>query len=89
VAESEHSLAFKDLYPNARTHILVVPRGPYVNVADFIESASMEEQRDFWALVLHVAEKAGVRDSFQIRANNGKGAGQAVFHFHIHILSDK
>ena len=88
VFESAHSLAFNDKFPNARTHILVVPKGPYEDIADFTARAPAEEQLDFWKAVLSVAKKAGVRNNFRLQANTGKGAGQAVPHFHVHILSN-
>lgn len=88
VAESPHSMAFKDLHPEKRVHILVIPKGPYENIADFIESAPAAEQTDFWNLVLGVLDGAGVRTGFRMVANSGRKAGQSVPHFHIHILAD-
>ena len=88
VAESEHSLAFKDLNPTARVHILVIPKGPYENITDFIESATPAEQQDFWKLFNSAADAAGVRNSFKTVANTGPGAGHSVPHFHLHILAD-
>ncbi|MDR1071020.1 MAG: HIT domain-containing protein [Rickettsiales bacterium] len=89
VLETRHSLAFKDANPTAKTHILVIPKGGYENIADFISRAPDEEKRDFWNAVLAVAEGAGVGDCFRAAANTGAGAGQSVMHFHVHILSDK
>ena len=88
VADSEHAIAFKDLHPQARTHILVVPKGAYRDIADFTLNASAAELGDFWKLALSVAVMENVRDNFRIIANTGERAGQSVPHFHIHILAD-
>ena len=89
VAESPHAMAFHDVRPAARTHVLVVPKGPYGTMADFIDRAPAGEQADFWNLVMAAAEKSNVRDNFRLTVNTGAGAGQTVPHFHAHILSDK
>ena len=88
VAESKYSLAFRDRHPQARVHVLVVPRGGFENVADFIARAGEAEQKDFWKLVLKVAECEKVRNNFRLVANTGEKAGQSVPHFHAHILGD-
>ncbi|MDR2685548.1 MAG: HIT domain-containing protein [Rickettsiales bacterium] len=88
VAESEHAIAFRDIHPNAPFHILVAPRGPYVNAYHFIRTASAAEQLDFWKLAADVADMANA-DGFNGVMNTGKSHGQAVPHFHLHILSGK
>jgi len=88
VLETTHSLAFHDKFPDAKTHILVIPKGPYADITEFIAKASAEEQLDFWQAVNSVADKAGVLGNFRLKVNTGKKAGQAVPHFHAHILSD-
>ena len=87
VGESEHALAFDNIDPKADIHLLVVPKGEYENVADFIANASVAEQTDFWNLALETATTANIKDGFRLVANTGKSAGQSVPHFHIHLMS--
>jgi diadenosine tetraphosphate (Ap4A) HIT family hydrolase len=90
VVETPHALAFKDIHqPQGGIHILVVPKGPYQNVADFIAAAKDDEKADFWNCVLAAVEGAGVRDNFKMIANTGAKAEQTIPHFHIHIISHK
>ena len=88
VAESEHALAFWDLQPRTRVHVLVIPKGGYENIVDFTARAPMAEQADFWNLLRRAASDLGVVKDFGLRVNTGPKAGQTVPHFHMHILSD-
>lgn len=87
VFESEHALAFWDIRPRAKVHILVIPKGPYTNVARFVEQASPAEQIDLLKAIHTVAAKMGVKDSgFRLLTNTGHHGGQTVPHLHFHIL---
>ncbi len=87
VYEDEFALAFDDLYPKARVHVLVIPRGEYVSLIDFSQSAPPESIAGFWRAVTKVAEQLGVAEGYRIASNVGAGGGQVVFHFHVHLLS--
>src|SRR3954467_2522566 len=87
VYEDEFALAFEDIYPKARVHVLAIPKGDYVSLADFSQSAPPELIAGFWRAVTRIAEQLGVADAYRIRSNIGPGGGQVVFHFHVHILS--
>ena len=90
VAENDQALAFRDINPQAPSHILVIPKGAYVSFADFSASASMEEMSGFFKLVGQVAEQEGlVADGYRILANHGDHAHQEVPHFHIHVCGGK
>ncbi len=87
VYEDEQCLAFRDVHPQAPTHILVIPKKPIVNIAD----ASTDDREILGSLLLAVksiAEKFELKD-FRVITNNGAGAGQSVFHLHLHILSGR
>ncbi|MDR2606497.1 MAG: histidine triad nucleotide-binding protein [Oscillospiraceae bacterium] len=85
VYEDESVYAFRDINPQADTHILVIPR-EHISGADAItESNSAAVARCFEAIP-KIAAQEGV-DSFRVITNNGVGAGQSVFHLHFHILS--
>ena len=90
VLESEHSLAFNDIEPQAPVHVLVIPKGPYVNADHFGEAATDAELADFSRTIGRVAREAGVAQSmggggYRIIANAGPDGRQDVPHFHIHI----
>ena len=87
VDECQHTLSFKDIHPQAPIHILVIPKGAYVDMVDFAARASSEEQSAFIAAIGRVAEKAGVVErGFRLIANTGQHGHQDVPHLHIHIL---
>ena len=87
VTETEHCLAFHDINPQARTHILVIPKGAYVDFDDFSANASPAEQADLIRTVGDVARGAGVADSgYRILSNIGADGHQEVPHLHIHVF---
>jgi histidine triad (HIT) family protein len=90
VLETGHSLAFRDIQPQAPVHVLVIPKGPYVNIDHFGEAASDAEIADFTRAVAQAARETGVAESaggggYRIIANTGPDGRQDVPHFHVHI----
>ena len=89
VFENEHVLSFKDINPKAKTHILVIPKQPFIDISEFLEKADILYQTNFWKSVYDIISTLGLRDKgFQMKSHKGKDGGQEVFHFHLHILSD-
>ncbi len=87
VDECDHTLSFHDIQPQAPVHILVIPKGAYVNMTDFSENASAEEQTAYLAALGRVAKMAGVtKDGYRLIANTGQHGHQDVPHLHMHIL---
>lgn len=91
VYESEHALAFKDINPQAKVHVLVIPKGFYVNIEHFSSNASNQEIIDFMKTVSEVCKITGVStenegNGFRCVANSGKDGFQEVPHFHFHIM---
>jgi histidine triad (HIT) family protein len=90
VLETEHSLAFRDLYPQAPTHVLVIPKGPYVSYDHFAAEASDAEIVDFTRALGEVCRREGVDlasgDGFRLISNAGEHGVQEVPHLHVHIL---
>lgn len=87
VYEDAHILAFKDIRPQAKVHVLVIPKGAYVSAQDFGEQASVEEIAAFQRAVAKVARDLGVADSgYRVIANTGAHGHQEVPHYHVHIL---
>ena len=85
----DYAIAFQNIAPRAKTHVLVVPRGEYTDIYDFTANAPAEAQAEFWNAVRKTVEKLGIENNFRAVANTGAGAGQSVFHFHVHIMSDE
>jgi histidine triad (HIT) family protein len=87
VYENEYALAFLDIRPRARVHVLVIPKGPYANVTRFIEEASSEEQLGLLQAIRETARILKVDQSgFRLITNTGKDGGQTVPHLHFHIM---
>ncbi|MFZ6762605.1 histidine triad nucleotide-binding protein [Pseudoroseomonas sp. WGS1072] len=90
VHEDEHALAFHDIAPQAPVHVLVIPKGAYVSVADFSAAASPEEVAGFWRAVGLTARLLGLEDQgYRVLTNMGGDAGQEVPHFHVHIFGGR
>jgi histidine triad (HIT) family protein len=87
VYEDDRALAFHDANPQAPTHILVIPRKPIERLA----SAEAGDEPLLGHLLLvakQVAADAGLED-YRLVLNNGPGAGQTVFHVHVHVLGGR
>ncbi len=87
--EDDFALAFDDINPKAPVHVLVVPKGEYVSIADFTAKAPPEVIVGFWKAVTTVARELGVGDGYRIVSNHGPNGGQLVFHFHVHIVGGR
>jgi histidine triad (HIT) family protein len=88
VYEDEHCLAFRDINPQAPTHVLLIPKKEIARLAD----AAAEDQTMLGHLLLtagKIARELGVDDAFRLVVNNGADAGQTVFHLHLHILAGR
>jgi diadenosine tetraphosphate (Ap4A) HIT family hydrolase len=90
VYEDEQVLAFNDINPLAPTHILVIPKGPYVSWDDFSEKASDEEIAGLVRAVGKIARDAGlVEPGYRVLANVGANSNQEVPHLHLHIFGGR
>ena len=94
VIETDLSLAFKDINPVAPIHVLIIPKGPYVNYDHFISNASNEEILDFNNTVKEVIKKFDLDperngNGYRLIANTGLNGVQEVPHLHFHILGGK
>ncbi|MBN9788733.1 histidine triad nucleotide-binding protein [Pseudonocardia sp. TMWB2A] len=90
VYDDEWAYAFPDISPWAPTHILVIPKGPYVSWDDFSARASDAEIAGFVRAVGHVARAAGlVEPGYRLIANAGPHSHQEVPHLHVHILAGR
>ncbi|MFZ5782850.1 MAG: histidine triad nucleotide-binding protein [Pseudomonadota bacterium] len=90
VYEDAFALAFHDANPQAPVHVLVIPKGEYVSNMDFSATAPAEAVAGFWRAVGTVARELGLEaDGYRLVANNGRGGGQVIFHFHVHVVSGR
>lgn len=90
VYEDDFSLAFHDINPQAPTHVLVIPKGEYVSMADFTANAPADLIAGFFRAVGKVADDLGlVEPGYRILANAGTNAHQEVPHLHIHIFGGR
>jgi histidine triad (HIT) family protein len=90
VYEDEHVFAFRDINPQAPTHIVVIPKGEYVSVDDFSENASAAELAAFMHAIGRIARAEGVAGTgYRILANHGAAAHQDVMHFHLHLVGGR
>lgn len=89
VFESETVLAFRDINPQAPVHILVIPKKHLVNIDD-VSAADEQLIAQLFLAVRDIARKQNlVEAGYRVVVNNGGGAGQSVFHLHLHILGGR
>ncbi|WP_111766247.1 HIT domain-containing protein [Nakamurella deserti] len=87
VAETDTTLAFRDLDPKADVHVLVIPRAHFDNLGA-VAAADPATAAAMITTAAGVAAAEGVADSgYRLIANTGAGGGQTVFHAHLHLLA--
>lgn len=94
VLETEHTLAFNDIQPQAPVHVLVIPKGPYLCHDHFAAEASEAELVDFMRATAEICRMTKVSpgdggDGFRVVANAGENGVQDVPHYHLHILGGR
>ena len=89
VHEDEATVAFRDLEPQAPTHVLVIPRH-HVPTAAALAAERPEDAAALLAAVARVAEQEGIAESgYRTVFNTGADAQQSVFHAHLHVLGGR
>lgn len=88
VYEDETVLAFRDINPQAPTHILVIPKPHIPSVAGVTRENSSVVAHIF-EVIPQIAEKEGLVNGYRVVSNCGSDAGQTVPHLHFHILGGK
>lgn len=89
VYEDELALAFKDINPQAPTHLLIIPKQPIATINDIAES-----QREIVGHLFYVAAKIAkengfAEDGYRTVMNCNDDGGQTVYHIHVHLLAGK
>ena len=89
VYENEHVLAFRDIHPQARVHILVIPKQHIPTLDDFPDDEPVLAGQLFGA-VKKIAHQEGLnRDGYRTVINCRADAGQEVYHLHLHVLGGR
>ncbi len=87
ILQNNNAIAFHDINPQAKIHVLLIPKGQYSNIADFATLASVIEQTDFFNALSEIIKMLEIKkNGFRVISNCGNHAGQEVPHFHMHIL---
>jgi histidine triad (HIT) family protein len=85
LGENEHAIAFRDINPQAKIHVLVVPKVHTANVAELTDPEAL---RGLFDLIRKTALEQ-TDGQFRLQFNTGEREGQSVFHTHAHIISQR
>ena len=88
VHETESTLAFRDLNPQAPTHVLVIPRSHYANAAELAQGEPATAV-DLFDAARSIADNEGLGEGYRLVFNTGAAAHQTVFHAHMHVLGGR
>jgi len=88
VYEDEQVLAFRDIAPQAPTHILVIPKTHIASVAE-VNAENSGLVAHIFEVIPKIAKEEGLETGFRVVSNCGADAGQTVHHLHFHILGGK
>ena len=88
VAETDRTVAFRDIAPQAPTHVLVVPRDHHADLAACAD-ADPALLADLLVAAAGVARAEGLDGGYRVLANTGPDAGQTVHHLHLHVLGGR
>ena len=89
VHQDEHTVAFRDINPQAPAHLLVIPRRHVASLADASDSDESLLGRVFLAAARVAAAEGLAEGGYRTVVNTGSGAGQTVFHLHVHVLGGR
>jgi histidine triad (HIT) family protein len=88
VYEDDQTYAFEDLDPKAPTHVLIVPK-KHIRGLKEAEAADAKVVGQCHLAAAKIAKERGIEDGYRTVLNVGPGAGQSVFHMHVHLLGGR
>ena len=88
IYEDNLSIVIKDIYPQAPTHLLIIPKKVIPKLSD-ADACDQEILGHLMLVAGKVAEQLNLDNTFRVIINNGAKAGQSVFHLHLHLLSGR
>jgi len=87
IYEDEKVLFFNDINPQAKIHILGIPKNPVINLREFISNTDKDTVKYFFDKVSEIINNLDLdKSGYRLITNDGKNANQEVPHFHVHIL---
>ncbi len=90
IYEDENILAFYDISKASPIHVLVIPKGEFIDFVDFVSKENPQKVANFFQKVSQISQDLKIVESgFRLITNNGSDAHQTVKHFHVHILAGK
>ncbi len=87
--ETQYALVFEDLFPQRKIHMLVIPKGKYIDLDDFNANATKDEVVGFFRAISEVSTRLKIQATeggYRVISNIGSNGGQEVPHLHFHIL---
>lgn len=88
VFEDDQCLAFRDVSPQAPTHVLVIPKKP-IESLDQLEADDESLLGHLWIVISKLANELQLADGYRVVVNCGKNGGQTVDHLHFHLLGGR
>ena len=90
VFENKHILCFKDIFPKAPVHVLIIPKGQFKDIYDFSVNASLDEKKAIYDGIATVIKMFDLEtDGCRIITNSGQNGRQEVPHLHFHLLGGR
>ena len=88
VYEDDQCLAFRDVTPQAPTHVLVIPKKEIANL-EALADGDATLVAHIWLVIRNLARQLGLKDGYRVVVNCGPNGGQTVDHLHFHILGGR
>ena len=89
IYQSESAIAFRDINPQAPTHALIIPRR-HISTINDLDAGDEELVGSLYLAAKEIARQEGLSDDgYRVVMNCGEGAGQSVFHIHLHLLGGR
>lgn len=88
IYEDPECIAFRDVNPQAPTHVLIIPRREIPSLADVVESDS-QLLGHLLVVASRIAAKLSLHDGYRVVINSGAHGGQTVYHLHMHLLGGR
>jgi len=90
IYEDDDVLAFYDISKASPIHVLVIPKGEFIDFINFVTKENPQKVANFFQKVAQISQDLNIVDAgFRLITNNGSDAHQTVKHFHVHILAGK
>lgn len=89
VAETDHVVAFRDIQPQAPTHVLLIPKAHVADSAAAIDAGHGPLLAEMFELAAKIAADEGLRRGWRLVTNVGEDGGQSVRHLHLHLLGGR